>query len=134
MKCKHCKKEASEGRPLLFSPIIRITRSKAVRRPALNDLNRAKGVIRAFGCFFKEVNVLGVKNEVSVKIRALLIHKDLVKYNKMRQNILCGKKSTHSQVLASLMWLVVALECKSAELHDRLVTYHGGSRWKHLLT
>ena len=63
----------------------------------------------------------------------LLFQWDLVQYNIMKQNILCGEKSTHSQFLASLMWLVVALECKSAELHDRLVTYHGGSRWKYLL-
>lgn len=133
MTCKHCKKEASEGRPLLFSPIIRITRSKAVRRSVLNDLNGAKGVIRLFDCFFKDNSVLAMENEVSMKIKALLIYKDLVKYNIMKQNILCGEKSTHSQFLASLMWLVVALDCKSAELHDRLVTYHGGSRWKRLL-
>lgn len=74
-----------------------------------------------------------MENEVLMKIKGLLIYKDIVKYNKMRQNIFCGEKSTHSQVLASLMWLVVALDCKSAELHDRLVTYHGGSRWKYLL-
>ena len=94
MRCKKCKNEASEGRPLLFSPIIRITRSKAVRRPALNDRNGARGVIRPFDCFFKETSVLGMENEVLMKIRTLLVHKDLVKYSKMKQNIPCHRNST----------------------------------------
>ena len=95
MRCKKCKKEASEGRPLLVSPIIRITRGERSKPLGLNDLNRAKGIIRLFDCFLSRINALPMENEVSMKIRTLLVHKDLVeyKYNKMKQSIhLWGKK------------------------------------------
>jgi len=133
MKCKNCKREVSERRPLLFSPIIRINRGERSKPLWTPDLNGAKGVIRLSDCFLSRISVLPMERGISMETSPLLFQWDLVQYNIMKQNILCGEKSTHSQFLASLMWLVVALECKSAELHDRLVTYHGGSRWKYLL-
>ena len=78
MRCKKCKKEAYEGRPLHFSEIFGINRGKRSGPLGLNDRNGAKGVIRLSDCFLSRISVLPMERGISMETSPLLFQWDFV--------------------------------------------------------